>query len=95
MVRIADRANLFETVCDNFRRREQGGIDFVFVRIIRADGRDKRPGSNVFFVNKKFCRRRAGDNDVAASDRTRQTATGSMSIAKFARKLCSETQRGV
>ena len=85
MMRVADRANLLEAVCDNLCRREQGGIDFVFVRIIRADSRDKRPGSNVFFVHEKFCRRRAGHNDVAASDRTRQTANGLNVYRKFAR----------
>ena len=85
MVRIADRANLLKTVCDNLCRREQGGIDFVFLRIIRTDSRDERSGSNVFFVHEKFCRGRAGHNDVAASDRTRQTANGLNVYRKFAR----------
>src|SRR5262249_45732221 len=71
------------------------GIDFVFVRIIRADSRDKRSGSNVFFVNEKLCRGRAGHNEVAASDRLRRTAGRFDVDRNFARKFCSKTQRCV
>src|SRR5215467_8451057 len=95
MVGVADRANLFETVCHNFRRRQERRIDFLFVRIVRTDGSDKRSRSNVFFVNIKFYRRRAGDNHVAALDRTRKTADRLNVGPRFARKFHSETLRGV
>src|SRR5262245_44350480 len=95
MVRIADRADLFETVCHNFRQRQERRIDFLFVRIVRTDGGDKGSRSNVFFVNIKFYRRRAGDNDVAALDRTRKTADRLNVGPRFARKFHSQRLRGV
>src|SRR5215472_12890398 len=95
MLRIADRANLFEIVCDNFRRRQKRWIDFLFVRIVRTDGSDKRSGGDVSFVNIKFRRRRAGNNDVAALDRTRHAADRLDVELSFARKFGSEILRGV
>ena len=65
-MRVADRANLFKIVSDNFRRRQHSGIDFVLVRIIRTDSGDESSGSNVFLVNEKFFRGRTGHNDIAA-----------------------------
>ena len=57
VVRVADRANLFKTVCDNFRRRQHSGIDFVLVRIVRTDSGDKSSGSNVFLCERKILSR--------------------------------------
>ena len=95
-MRVADRANLFKTVCDNFRRRQHSGIDFVLVRIIRTDSGDESSGSNVFLVNEKFFRGRAGHNDIAGSDSApAELRTGSMSILSSRESCCSETQRCV
>src|SRR5215475_3858173 len=95
MVRFADRANLLETVCDNFRRRQERRIDFLLVRIVRTDSGDKRSWSNVFFVNIELCRRRAGDDQIAALDRTWQTGDRLNDGPRFARKLRSEMLRSV
>ena len=84
-MRIADRANLFKTVSDNFRRRQHSGIDFVLVRIIRTDSGDESSGSNVFLVNEKFFRGRTGHNDIAGSESTRQSANRFHVDIKFAR----------
>src|SRR4029079_9865054 len=70
-------------------------IDFLFVRIVRPDGSDKRSKSNVFFVNIKFCRRRAGDNHVATSNRPRKTIDRLNVDARLARKLCNQILRGL
>ena len=65
VVRVANRAALFEAIHDHFGRGDQRGLDFLFLHIIRAHGCDKSAGPDVVFAHEKFIRGRARDTNVA------------------------------
>ena len=62
---IAHRDALFEYVHDNRVCREQGRLDLLLLRIVRADSRDEAARCDVVAPEEPPVRRRAGDDDIA------------------------------
>ena len=65
MVQLTDASGLRREVGHDLGVREQRGLDLLLGLVVRADGGDKRAGSDHFALNEVAAGGRARHHDVA------------------------------